>query len=185
MLWQSFSLLRIIQMWSNESRYRLIMVVSENLKLIHVHRAASCDCIWVERQNPSYLFLSWCFSVTQIHVLHGPLPRLSHSATTCSLHTHRGQNHRIPTGHKKMSLCACVCACVYVWACTCTYMQPQQSLLLNRGWVAREPAANEAKHFLHGEGQRAQLDVKHLTVRKRWKWHEMQHLHLFFLWCYL
>lgn len=48
----------------------LIIVVTENLKLIHVYRAASCECIWDERQNPSYL--SQSHSVTQIHVLQGP-----------------------------------------------------------------------------------------------------------------
>lgn len=44
------------------------------------------------------------------------------------------------------------------------YMQPQKSLLLDRRRVARESATNEAKHFLHGEGQGAQLDVKHLAA---------------------
>ena len=38
-----------------------------------------------------------------------------------------------------------------VFVRTCAYMQPQQSLLLHRRWVARESAADEAKHFLHGE----------------------------------
>lgn len=46
-------------------------------------------------------------------------------------------------------------------------MKPQQSLLLHRRWVAGESAADEAKHFLHGEGQGAQLDIKHLTVKQK------------------
>lgn len=50
----------------------LIVVVTENLKLIHVYRAASCECIWDERQNPSYL--SQSHSVTQIHIQQGPCP---------------------------------------------------------------------------------------------------------------
>lgn len=93
----------------------------------------------------------------------GPLPRLSHSMTTCSIHTHCGQNRRTWIGHKT----ACVCLCV------CAYMQPQQSLLLHRRRVARESAADEAKHFLHGEGQGAQLNIEHLTVSRRqnWMWH--------------
>lgn len=43
-------------------------------------------------------------------------------------------------------------------------MQPQKSLLLDGRRVARESATDEAKHFLHGEGQGAQLDVKHLAA---------------------
>lgn len=50
-----------------------------------------------------------------------------------------------------------------------TYMQPQQSLFLYRCWVTREPAADETKHFLHREGQGAQLDIKHLAVRGWYK----------------
>ena len=53
----------------------LIIVVKENLKLIHVYGAASCDCIWDERQNPSDL--SQSHSVTQIHIQHGPCPTLT------------------------------------------------------------------------------------------------------------
>lgn len=88
----------------------------------------------------------------------GPLPRLSHSLTTCSIHTHCGQNRRMWTGHKAASVCLCVCVCAY--------MQPQQSLLLHWCRIARESAADEAKHFFHGEGQGAQLDIKHLTVSR-------------------
>lgn len=101
----------------NESCCCLIIVLSENLKLIHVYRTASCECIWVERQNPSYLFQ--CLSVTQIHVLQGPLPRLSHSVTTCSLHTHCGQNHGMWTGHKTVCvLCLHMCVCICLRAAT-------------------------------------------------------------------
>jgi len=46
-------------------------------------------------------------------------------------------------------------------------MQPQQSLLLDRCRVARESAADEAKHFLHGEGQGAKLNIKHLAAGRR------------------
>ncbi len=104
----------------------------------------------------------------------GLLPRLSHSMTTCSVHTHCGQNHRKWTGHKTV----CVCMCIFVGVCVSelSYMQPQQSLLLHRRWVARESAADEAKHFFHGEGQGAQLNVKHLTVSRR---------HSRILWCIL
>lgn len=45
----------------------------------------------------------------------------------------------------------------------CTYVQPEQSLLLYRCWISRKSAADETKHFLHGEGQRAKLNIKHLT----------------------
>lgn len=48
------------------------MVGTENLKLIHVYRAASCECIWDERHNPSYL--SQSHPVTQIHIQQGPCP---------------------------------------------------------------------------------------------------------------
>lgn len=51
--------------------------------------------------------------------------------------------------------------------CVHSYMQPQQSLFLHRCWVAGESATDEAKHFLHGEGQRAQLNIKHLAVEGR------------------
>lgn len=53
-------------------------------------------------------------------------------------------------------------------------MQPEQSLLLYRCWISRKPAANESKHFLHGEGQRAQLDIKHLTVGQMFQWFVIQ-----------
>lgn len=57
-------------------------------------------------------------------------------------------------------LCAFVCLCVHA------YMKPQQSLLLHRRGVARESAADEAKHFLHREGKWAQLNIKHLAVNR-------------------
>lgn len=59
----------------------------------------------------------------------------------------------------------CVFLCVFMHA----YMKPQQSLLLYRRWVAGESAAYKAKHFLHGERQGAQLNIKHLAVGWRQK----------------
>lgn len=102
---------------------------------------------------------------------------LSHSETTCSINTHCRQNHGNLTGqraceNKCSSVCLSVCVCLC--ASPCTYMQPEQSLLLYRCWISRKPAANESKHFLHGEGQRAQLDIKHLTVGQMFQWFVIQ-----------
>lgn len=92
---------------------------------------------------------------------------LSHSETTCSINTRCRQNRGNLTGqreceNKRGGLRACLPMCLC--PCPCAYMQPEQRLLLYRCWISRKPAADESKHFLHGEGQRAQLDIKHLTV---------------------
>ena len=129
-------------------------------------QAASCECIWDERQNPSYH--SKIASVTQIHIQQSPcsdshtlwqpvqFTRTVDRTTGCEMDT-----------RQCVRACVFVCVCGWVCVCVCAYMQPQQSLLLHRRWVARESAADEAKHFFHGEGQRAQLNIKHLTVSRR------------------
>lgn len=94
----------------------------------------------------------------------GSLPSLPRSETTCSINTRCRQNRGNLTGPRERedmpgSVCASVCLCLR----PCTYVQPEQSLLLYRCWISRKSAADETKHFLHGEGQRAKLDIKHLT----------------------
>lgn len=106
-------------------------------------------------------------SVTQIQISAGFLPSLPHSETTCSINTRSRQNRGNLTGQRERendpgSVCASVCLCLR----PCTYVQPEQSLLLYRCWISRKSAADETKHFLHGEGQRAKLDIEHLTGRQ-------------------
>lgn len=94
----------------------------------------------------------------------GSLPSLPHSETTCSINTRWRQNRGNLTGQREREdMPGSVCASVCLRLRPCTYVQPEQSLLLYRGWIARKSAADETKHFLHGEGQRAKLDIKHLT----------------------
>lgn len=102
----------------------------------------------MKKQNPLYLFQS--LSVTQIQSQQGPRPD-SHSPPQPAQFIRTVD--RTPGGEE-------VCVCVSVGA----YMQPQQSLLLHRRRVARESAADEAKHFFHGERQGAQLNIEHLTA---------------------
>lgn len=45
-------------------------------------------------------------------------------------------------------------------------MQPKQCLLLHRGWIPCESTANEAKHLLHGERERAKFNVKHFAEKQ-------------------
>lgn len=45
-------------------------------------------------------------------------------------------------------------------------MQPKQCLLLHRGWIPCESTANEAKHLLHGEWERAKFSVKHFAEKQ-------------------
>lgn len=88
----------------------------------------------------------------------GSLLSLSHFETTCSINTHCRQNHGNLTGQResvRTSEVACVCPPVCLCLCLCAYMQPEQRLLLYRCWITRKPAADESKHLLHGEGQRA------------------------------